>query len=108
MSERTEKTREILLKYAGLYIAEEAHRDALITPTNVALGSDLRQATIFISVFPEEFEESALGFLRRHRNKFRSFLKKKTRLNMLPFITFELDGGEKNRQRIDEIVRSTK
>lgn len=108
MSERTAKIRELLLQYSGQYIAQQAHRDALITPTQAVVSRDLRQATIFVSVFPEEFETSALGFLKRHRSKFRAFLRKNTRLPVLPFISFELDGGEKNRQRIDEIVRSTK
>ena len=106
MSERQEKVAEELLKLAGAYIAREANRNHLITPTHVSISPDLRKATIYISVFPTNNEEGALAFLKRNRSDFRSFVKRQISFKVLPFIDFVIDEGEKNRQRTDALSTS--
>ena len=44
-----------------------------------------------------------LAFAKRKRSEFREYLKKHSALQRLPTVDFEIDYGEKNRQRIDEI-----
>ncbi len=44
--------------------------------------------------------------MKRKRAEFREFFKGKARMRALPFFDFEIDKGEKNRQKIDEIARS--
>lgn len=105
MSVRENKAAELLTQLAGQYIAREAGRTTLITPTHTDIGRDRKNATIFVSVFPTEEGEHALTFLTRHKDLFREFLKKHSRLAVLPYIRFELDYGELNRQRIDELSR---
>tara|TARA_B100000508_G_scaffold60333_1_gene47257 strand:+ start:302949 stop:303272 length:324 start_codon:yes stop_codon:yes gene_type:complete len=103
MTERQEKVREELLKIAGEFISREANRNNLITATDASISPDLKQATVFISVFPNDNEQGALAFLKRHRNDFRTFLKQRISFKVLPFVDFKIDEGEKNRQRIDEL-----
>lgn len=100
---KDKREEEILTQAAADYISREAGRNTLITPTRTELASNRRNATIFLSVFPTDQEEHALVFMRRHRDLFRDSLKKKARLAILPYITFELDYGERNRQRMDEL-----
>ena len=48
-------------------------------------------------------EKAALDFLKRIRSEFRTHLMEKARMRRIPFFDFEIDYGEKNRQKIDEI-----
>jgi len=105
MSIKDEKEEHLLTQLAAAYIAREAGRSTLITPTRTLLSKNRRSATIFVSVYPTEETEHALTFLARHRDLFRDSLKKTSRLAILPHVTFEFDYGEQNRQRLDELSR---
>jgi len=58
-----------------------------------------------MTVFPESEEKQALDFARRKRTEFREYVKSRVKTRLLPAIDFEIDFGEKNRQRIEEIDR---
>lgn len=105
MTLRDEKAGKELLQLAGEFIAREAGRSTLITPTRVEFGSSPKQAYIFVSVYPREQEEHALEFLNRNASEFRTYLKRHGRFSILPFVTFQADFGEHNRQRLDELGR---
>lgn len=105
MSIKDQREEHILTELAAGYIAREAGRDTLITPTRTELSRNRKNATVFVSVYPNEQAEHALAFLKRHKDLFREDLKKTSRLAVLPYITFELDYGELNRQRIEELSR---
>lgn len=96
----------ILLENAGRYISREAGRGTLITPTRALFSKDRKNATIFVSVFPDGQDDHALAFLMRHKDLFRNELKKTTRFPRLPYIRFELDRGERARQQLDEVSKS--
>lgn len=100
---RQKKYGEEIRKMAGDFIAAEANRGSMITPTYVTVSPDLKQTTVYVSVFPESSEEQALHFLRRRRNDFRTYIKKNGYTKVLPFVDFQIDAGEKNRQTIEEI-----
>ncbi len=105
MNDRNKKAESFLLELAGGYIAREAGRSTLITPTRVALSPDRKNATIFVSVFPDEESDHALAFLARHRDEFRDYIKEHGRFGTLPFIKFDFDFGEKSRQRLDDLSK---
>ncbi len=102
---RTMKAAEQLTQHAATYIAMEAGRESLITPTRTDLSPDRKNATIYVSVFPDTADRIAVEFLMRHKDLFRKYLKETARLGVLPYIKFELDYGERNRQRLDELSR---
>lgn len=86
------------------YINIESNRTSLITVTNIDLAPDMERATVLISVYPEEKAKAALDFLNRKRDDVRDYIKKHSKLRRLPRVTFAIDEGEKNRQRIDELL----
>lgn len=99
---------EMLVHMAGDFFAREAGNpsvNGLITVTRSELKDDLKSAVIFFSVLPSTKENDALKFARRARSDFRDYVKQHTRLHPVPFIDFEIDYGEKNRQRVDELTR---
>lgn len=107
-STRQKKYAEEIRKHAGNFIAAEANRKSLITPTEVTVSPDLKQVTIYVSIFPIESEEMGIHFLKRKRNDFRTYIKQNGYTKVLPFVDFELDMGEKNRQTIDDILQKDK
>ncbi len=105
MEHRSEKISQNLKEIIGNFIEENSNRKSMITITNVHLTSDFKKTTIFVTVFPEQSEKAALDFLKRQRSEARDYLKKHSRLARIPFLDFEIDKGEKARQRLEEISR---
>lgn len=105
MEHRAEKISHVLKEIIGTFIEENSNRQSMITVTNSHLTSDFKKVTLFVTVFPEQSENAALDFLKRQRSEAREYLKKHSRLARIPFIDFEIDKGEKARQRIDEISK---
>lgn len=105
MEHRHERVKEKMREALSTFIEQESNRQSLITITNLDLSPDFKRVTVFVTVFPEDAEAVALDFLKRQRSDARTYLKKNSRLARIPHIDFEIDGGEKARQRIDEISR---
>lgn len=98
MDERDQRAEAIIRALAASFIQQEANPDPLITVTRVDRARDGRNATVFISVFPEAREADALVFLKRKGNEFRDFVKRGSRLKHIPFFEFSLDYTEKHRR----------
>jgi len=105
MSEyREEKIANHIKELAAIFIEREAGSTSLITVTRVLLSPDKKKATIMVSVLPREKESAAYGFIRRNLGELRKYVSKGLRVNPVPFLSVEIDEGEKNRQRIDELL----
>lgn len=102
---RPTQVAERIAHLAAEFLSRESNRQSLITVTRADISPDLKQATVYVSVFPPEQEEHALNFIRRLRSEFRTFVKQKAILKSLPFFEFEIDYGEKNRQALEELPR---
>lgn len=98
---KQERFEEILRSCAAQFLALESNRTSMITVTRVTTNDKGNNATIFFTVFPENQEEAALDFLKRKRSDFRAYVKYNARLMKIPFFDFEIDKGEKARQKID-------
>lgn len=100
---RHEKIQEALREVAAEFMAREANRNTLVTVTRAALNGDGHRATVYITALPESEEEAALAFANRNIDEVKKFFKERVRGAMPPYLTFEIDRGEKNRQRLDEL-----
>ena len=102
------RMKEIIRDLAVRFVQRESNHTSLITITKVDLdGKMAGHATVFFTVLPENKEEVVLDFLKRKRSEFREFVTEESRLFRIPFFDFEIDGGEKNRQRIDDLSRKS-
>ncbi|MDQ5949196.1 MAG: ribosome-binding factor [Patescibacteria group bacterium] len=107
MSVRHERIIEILHDMAARFLLLEGNNSSLLTITNVVLTKDGKRATIFFTVFPESYEKTALEFAKRKRSEFKQFVRDNSRLGMIPQLVFAIDAGEKNRQRIDNLLNES-
>jgi ribosome-binding factor A len=105
MSDRTEKMAGLVKELAAEFLSRENNRTSLITVTSANTSPDLKRATIYITVLPEDKENAALEWAKRMRSDFREILKKNLAIKNIPFVDFEIDLGEKNRQKIDILLK---
>ena len=102
---KLEGLKDVIRTTVATFIEAESNKQSLITITNVDLTRDFKTATLFVTVFPEHKEQAAIDFLHRKGTEVRNQLKKHTRLPVIPHVDFEIDKGEKSRQRLDELSR---
>jgi ribosome-binding factor A len=102
---KKDKIEEILRHLAAEFIVREATPASLITVTRVELSSTAKVAHIYFTTLPEKEQDTALKFLTRKGSEFMDFVKKKSKIGIIPHLRFEIDFGERSRQRLDEISR---
>ncbi len=103
---RKEKIKQNIKEISALFIEKIAGPTSLITLTRVEVSDDKKRAILLISVLPSEKEQAAYGFIKRNLGELRKELKKKLPIRPLPFLDVKIDMGEKNRQRIDELLNN--
>jgi len=101
---KNERLKELLRLEAAKFLERESNRTSLITVTGITLSMRDKKATLLMTVYPEDREKDALSFAKRKRSEFRNYLLKEIRLGYAPTIEFEIDRGEKNRQKIEELL----
>jgi len=106
MTTRQEKVASLIKEKVAEFLMRENNQTSLITVISANTSPDLKKATVFITVLPEDKEKTALQFAKRKRREIRDFLKKHLLTKTVPFIDIEIDRGEKNRQKIDELLRT--
>jgi ribosome-binding factor A len=102
---RQTQVAETLAHHAADFFARESNGQSLVTVTHADVSPDLKNVTIYFTVLPVELEKKALEFAKRNRTEFRDYVKTRAAMKFLPTFDFEIDFGEKNRQRIDELTR---
>ena len=103
---RDQKIKDIIREAAAEFLQRDGTYTSILTVTDISLSDKSSRATIFFTVLPEDKEKGALDFVKRKRAEFREYFKGRSRMRALPFFDFEIDRGEKNRQKIDEIARN--
>ena len=103
MDNKEEKISNQIKELAAKFMQKESNGQSLITITNSQVSKDGKYVTILFTVLPEDKESDALDFTKRKRSEFRDFVKSELRLGRIPTFDFEIDYGEKHRQKIDKI-----
>ncbi len=103
-SARQDKMRQLLREIIANFFARESGPRSLITVTDVTISPDFKRATVYITTIPESEENNALDFAKRKRTDLRDFIADTAKLRTLPVFEIKIDEGERNRQRIDELL----
>ena len=105
MDHHTASSEKEIKKYASEYIAREASRLSLITITRSETTNDGKHVVLFVTVLPEKAQQIAMDFLKRHQDDIRQHILKRAKIARTPWLRFAVDGGEKNRQLVEELLR---
>jgi ribosome-binding factor A len=107
-TERQLKVEQQVLGIAQDFFQRESSGLSMITVTRTDISRDMKYGTIFITVLPENKEESAINFAKRMRSELRHYVMKRLPVKVIPFFEVEIDYGEKNRLHVDELLRKDK
>jgi len=105
MNDRQKKMSRELIRVSSEFLQRKTNKTSLITITNCDLSPDFKNATLYVTVIPEEKERAGITFVTRQLYSLRNFVKKNLNMKTIPLFNVKIDIGEKNRQRIDEISR---
>ena len=100
------KTRRLaaIQDLSAKFFGERSNRNSLITITNATLSADGSSVALRMTVLPDTQEEAALDFARRNLGDLRQYIGEHAKIGNVPYLSIEIDSGEKNRQRIDELL----
>jgi ribosome-binding factor A len=104
---RTARVNELLREVIAdeLELISDA-RLGFVTVTGVEVTADLRQATVYYSVFgPEERHEETADALRSATGHLKAALGRQARLKYVPHLVFREDPAVAQGERVDEIIR---
>ena len=101
---KTEKTASLVHALVAEFLVRESGGQSLITVTDIEVSPDRRRARVYLSVLPETMETRAVEFANRQKREVKEYVRTHSRMRAVPSLEFVLDQGEKNRQRIDELL----
>ena len=104
MNSKLEKINKEMKKLFAQFIERESNKESLITVTRCEISSDRKNIDVLVTVFPTDKEEQVLQFLQRRKWDARDYMKKRIQTRVIPFVHFKIDAGEKNRQKIDQLL----
>ncbi len=94
----------MLTEVVAGFIRDEANTSPLITVTRLEIAPNYRNVKVLFTTIPNSGEQDALVFLMRKGGELRGYAMKHSNMKVVPFFTFEIDYGERNRQHIDKIA----
>ena len=104
-SKRIERARSLIQKLAADFIEREINpAGTLTTITRTETSPGFKEVRIFVSVWPEMKEGEVLKALKTAKRDFYEYMKKNFKIKYMPVFVFEIDKGERARQRIEEIL----
>ncbi|MEK7653622.1 MAG: 30S ribosome-binding factor RbfA [Patescibacteria group bacterium] len=110
MSDRMPKVDELIKRELGQIIAKEIEfpLNTLATITRVETLPDLKQAKVFISVFPVSEQQRVIRILSGKANELVRLLNKKVILRIIPKLNFLIDDLEEKAAEIDRLLDNLK
>ena len=95
----------LIKELAAQFFKREIESGALVTVTHADASPDLKNASIYITVLPEDKEEETLNQIERSTSELKRYLGEHMKTKFIPAIHVKIDKGEKARQRIEELSR---
>ncbi len=102
-SRRQEKVNSLLRQFVSSFLVKEKG-SAIVTITRIETSKDLKIAKIFISIFPESKEIEMVKLLKSRIGELHRFIGSRIKMRFLPRLEFEIDKGEKERQKIEKLL----
>ncbi|MCB9845437.1 MAG: 30S ribosome-binding factor RbfA [Phycisphaeraceae bacterium] len=107
MSRRTQQVASLLERAISEVIARglaDPRIRGLISVTRVTVSEDLRQSTVYVSVFPEAHEQLALHGLQDAAKHIRREAGERVSLVRMPGLAFKLDHSLKRQAQVDQAL----
>lgn len=70
------------------------------------MSENLKDGIVFFTTLPDNAETAVLSHLKNSLKDFKEFMRDKSKIGIIPVLTFKVDSGEKNRQKIDKLLQN--
>ena len=106
MSKRVLKVNSLLQQEISKILLKELEmpEGSLITVTKAEATSDLKEAKIWVSIYPFKKRKKILVNLQKNKGKIQFLLNRKLSMRPLPRINFKIDDNEEQANEIEEIL----
>ncbi|MDO8554980.1 MAG: 30S ribosome-binding factor RbfA [bacterium] len=101
---RKEKAVSLLSRLIPEFIKKFSFGKTIVTVTRLEVSDDLRTVKVFIGAYPQADEARTMALLAKKNKEIRKYIGSHIRWKFLPELIFLIDEGEKNRQRIEELL----
>lgn len=103
---RAQKLSELLKEVVGKILFREIDisRENLITISRIETSPDLKNSTIYITVFPESKEEEVINQIQKQIYFIQKILNRTLRTKPVPKLRFEIDKLVKAQQKVYETL----
>lgn len=106
MSRRTEKVAELIKRQVSEMVKKSLPEEmGLVTITEVILTEDLKSATIYFSILPEENFKPVFQELENNKLKYQRQLGKILEMKYTPKIIFKIDQGFDEVNKVEAILK---
>ncbi|MBZ9578299.1 30S ribosome-binding factor RbfA [Patescibacteria group bacterium] len=110
MSKRIQRVNQLIKKELGKILLREGDfsKETLVTLTRVETSIDLREAKVWISVFPRNQTTKVIQILNRKIYDFQQKINKILKMRPVPKIKFLIETRAKEAARIEELLEKIK
>jgi len=107
MSFRLEKISKLIKEEISLILLHKVHDShmGMVTVTKVIISPDLRNAKVFLSVFPNEKRDVSLARVNEMHGYFRTMLASRMTTRYVPDLKFFLDDTADYVEHIDTLIK---
>ncbi len=85
-----------------------SHGEIIVSIIKTKVSIDLKEAKVFVSVYPEERRAEAIEKLNQEKNEIQKILSQKVIKRRIPKLTFISDQTEKNAAEIEALFEQIK
>jgi len=108
VTRRTQQVESVLQRAISTLLAEKISDPrimGMISVTEVSVSEDMRNATVRVSVLPQEYARRSLQGLRHARGYIHERLCRRVRMRTVPQLEFQLDESLKKQAEIFQAIR---
>lgn len=107
MSHRTEQIESTLLRAIAQALQRrvaDPRIRGMVSVTRVKVSPDLHDAQVYISVLPDQYQNTTLQGLRHASRHVQSLVREQVAMRSVPELDFRLDEGLKKQEKIYEAI----
>lgn len=111
MSKRIEQVESTIQRALALVLSRKISDPriaGLVSITQMKVSPDMRQATVYVSIMPEQYESRTIHGLQNATGHIHRLLKKQVALRVVPHLRFELDDSIKKQAAIHQALKDAR
>ncbi len=107
-SRRQARMEHFFAEETSRFLIGERVRGVFVTVTRAELLKEAGGLIVFVTVLPENKEKGVFEKLKKSAGRLRAYLSNALQGRAVPEIKFEIDIGEKNRAKIDDLIAESR